>query len=568
MTRLPFAAVPILLANVILLASGCGPVSHSRKPVSRAWLAELPPENRADLLRPVTPITWPGADPSRNEPAPLEVTLATGRPGNLNIAGDGSGDLPVELLITVRHRAESSASLVDAEYAVRDFYGRRVAGGKLTQMAVDSTGPTSRHITLDGLTQPGYYEVGVTLTSAHGIQRARGGFAILPATNDNMQPLDYLLCPADAAVAPAGRRIGCNLAYARNLIAGGAGVINLAARSAERQWHPQFDSTPMEALTAPLRKSGFQIVGHLGHGLATADATRTLPADPREFVRYTAPLVSMLDSVRSWDILPAPLEDPGVSSRELNDHLLRLRRTLNECSIPPDLWLSGHMAIINDYFASAETASSIDVFRFLDVASREDAFRAAEFTRRIPGARWVARLGETDPAASPQRRAWQTMKQALAILAAGGHVELPASAVLDPAQAAAMATVVRRAASGRYHGEVWPELHRVRSHVFNTPTGRAAFLWSEATEDGTATGPRSRGVIEIPGAKGIEARDCMGTRIGIWRERALVVPLGEAPVCILSKSLSAGDLVNRLRRGHRVNIAPVAEPGFVRDAGR
>ena len=49
MTRLPFAAVLILLANVILLAPGCGLVPRNRMPVSRSWLAELPPENRAVL---------------------------------------------------------------------------------------------------------------------------------------------------------------------------------------------------------------------------------------------------------------------------------------------------------------------------------------------------------------------------------------------------------------------------------------------------------------------------------------------------------------------------------------
>lgn len=560
MTHTRFPIMSILLASVIAGTAGCDPVSRSRMPVSRAWLAELPPENRADLLRPVTPIAWPAADQTQTEPAPLKVTIATTQPGNLSIGGNRSSGLPVEVVITARHRAKSRASLVDAEYTVRDFYGRRVAGDMLTPMAVDSTGTTSRRVTLDGLTQPGYYDVSVTLTSDGKTQQARGGFAILPAANDALSLPGYLLCPADPAIAPTGRRIGCNWVYARNLIAGGAGVTNLDMRSAERQWHPQFNSASLEALTAPLQKAGFQIVGHLGHGLATAEATRSLPADPREFVRYTAPLANRLDSVRAWDVLPAPLKDHAVSFRELNGHVLRLREALNACSIPPDLWLSGRVSIINDYFASAETEPPIDVFRFLDIASREDALRAGEFTRQVRGAQWVGRLKEANRTLSPQRRAWQTMKQALTILAAGGNVELPASTVLDPAQAAAMATVVRSAASGRYYGDLWPELPRIRSHVFDTPTGRAAFLWSEVTAGGTATGPRSGGVLEIPGAKGIEARDCLGMRIGIWRRQSLVVPLGEAPVCILSKTLSAGDFVNRLRRGHIVGIAPITTP--------
>ena len=556
----------LLWATALTLAAltpGCEPPDRGGDPaVSATWLAELPPAQSSELLRPVTPAPWPAAAPDHS--TPFTVSVTTGHPGNLAFGGDQTTDLPVALTINVANARPGVERLARLSYTVLDLYGRRVAGAQVGELAVPRHGNATRTVTLTDLNDLGPYEVIARVDSDAGPMVARSAFAIVPLPDAAEKAVHRFACRGTLRAAPAAVRVGCRLCYVPNLIADGVGVANLDERRPDRHWTPGFDPSVFRFSLDAFQNAGLACVGQIGHGLdpqtRVIDADSVipvgLPADPGQFARYTAPLVLMLPSVRIWDVLPDPLERLGASAAELRQYLTTQTDAIRSGRRDVELWASGRAGAANDYLTAPTTAGLLDGLRFLHC--RDEAPLAAWVAGRAKAARWIAVLAERPPEASPQRRAWRAVKDVLGVLAAGGDVELPTQTLLDPHAAAALATLIQRVQAATFHGEVWPELPLVRSPVFDGPRRRVAVLWSDVTADADPNGPPDCGVLEIADARHLAAEDCMGRPIGMWRKRSLIVPIGPGPVTVLSDRLSAADLAARLRGARMVGIAPIA----------
>ena len=533
--------------------AGCGAAEARRTDDAPAWIEALPSDQRAELLRPVTPFGRPAEAEAAG--GAFEIALSTGRPGNLVLAAgvDGPGELPVELAIDVRDRTAGGDALVSLTYEVTDLYGRRVAGGALPDVAVPAAGRVSRTVTLADLKESGLYEATVTLAYRDTTHRQRGTVAILPASR--AAPSDaWLVGPATERAAPAARRIGCTAVYLADLIADGAGVTNLADRSPERQWTPAFDPAPLRASADSFRAAGLAVIGQIGaanrlQASPTAGCDGPgLPGNLREFADCVAPLTGMLPHVEHWDLVPLPLGRLQASPAALREYLTVMRSEIaRHRTGATTFWVSGSPEAINDLLTAPGMTCLVDGLRFVDYDG--DAALAADVARRAGAKRWLAVLAGGDASAPAQQRAWQATRTVTEILAAGGDVELSEPTTLDPAQTSVVARLIDLLGQGRFHDPAWPALPTVRSPLFDGPRRRVAVLW---------TTDSSQWLLDIPDARDLEASDCLGSPVGIWRQTSLAVPVGPGPIFLSSTRGSAGDLAGRLRRGRFERIQGAA----------
>lgn len=551
--------VLLVAACTLVAQAGCERAARDDGPSTLA--ARLTADQRRELHRTVTPPEWP--EGSTTDAASLDVALDALRQPAIHVAGEGGEELPVGLELRLGERVPGAARGARVAYEVLDFYGRRVDSADLGEAVVPPRGSLRFAISLDGLTTPGAYLAVARATGPGGQAVALREFAIVPPTPTEPMP-DSRFHTTDAT----GARVGCKVLYVKDLVARGAGVTNWQERTPERQWQPTFDVAPIAARLKEYEEAGLVVIGHLGpghdaepHALPGGGPAFGLPRDPDEFARATAPVVARLPAVAAWDILPEPLERLQASAIDLSRYLdLETRAILNgRGDLVDGLWVSGTQRLVNDLLTPRGASARGRNVRFTDAG--DDPTFAAWVAKRVGADKWTARLDETAAPhdASPQRRAWALAKQAVGVLAAGGSVELGSEAVADPAPAAVMAALAQRLEGATFHADVWPGLDLVRSPVFALRGRRsAAVLWSRVTEDGTPSGAPCRGLVEIPDARHVAAEDCLGSAVGLWRERSLLVPLGEAPVYVTSDRLSAADLVRRLRAARVSGIAPVA----------
>lgn len=553
----------LLLTTVVSLAAavlaGCGrPVGTQPQGISPAWLAALPGDQRTELLRPVVALSPDEVVASKNL---FEVTISTGRPGDLVLAAakDGASELPVELAIEVRDR-DGKDALAAITCTVTDLYGRRVAGGPVPELAVPAGGSVSRKVPLPDLKEPGCYEATVELVSGGATQRVRHTLAILPAPPAEKSAA-WLVGPGTKRAAPAARRIGCTAVYLADLIAGGAGITNLAERSPERQWTPAFDAAPLRTSVDSFEQTGLAVIGQIASAPqlqvpqpAVGNAIPGLPANVKEFAACVAPLAGMLTKVEHWDLAPLPLGWLDASPAALRDYLAVMQAEIErQRTGATTYWVSGTVPAINDLLTAPGMTGLVDGLRFVDYQG--DAAGAADVARRAGAKRWLAVLPAADAGATSQARAWQIVKSAVAVLAAGGDVELTEESILDPAQAAAVSTLVARTGGAKCRSQVWPALPLSGSAVFDSRSRRVAVLWTEGAQVDLASEAFHWTLMEIPEARGIEVADVMGRPVGIWRERSLILPLGPGPIYVTS-DLSADNLARRLRDARVVTSAP------------
>ncbi len=159
--------------------------------------------------------------------------------------------------------------------------------------------------------------------------------------------------------------------------------------------------------------------------------------------------------------------------------------------------------------------------------------------------------------ASPQLRDWALVRRAVSVLAAGGNLDLPATTTHDPACCAVLAPLYALLDQARAATAVWPRLPLIKSPVFASKDRAVAVLWTEAPGD-AAGGTAERGLLTIPDADTLEAFDCQGQPIGLWRGRALLLPLGEAPIYVTSRVLGAAALAAKLAPAAMKNFTPLA----------
>jgi len=578
MRRTPVLIVLSAVAWALsVVAAGCEP-----KPSAGRAAERLTSEQREQLLRPVTDSAWP--EPESAADAPCRLQISTARPGGLHLAPlseRAESDLPVELSFEARDTAGRDTA-AELSYQVLDFYGRTVAQGNVGRLTVPRGAAARRTAGLDDLKEVGWYQVVGRLKyesapgplpgtpAKSGELTALGGFSILRGGRGGVPRSRGLVGAGPDSVAALATRCGMGSFYAGHLIAGKAGVTNWHQRSPERRWQPAFDATALQDRVRALPLLGANLIGHIGPNPLTpivrdkegSMAAVGLPAEAQEFAAATAPLVELLRAVKQWDILPAELDRLAAGPGAIQHLLTVQQRAIAARRKDVRFWVSGSPSAANDVLTAVAGAAgkndprvaalaSIHGLRFTgpDVSPEFAAWVA----RRAGAANWSLPVGPAETPASPQRRAWRLVKRAVTIVGAGGRarIELHPDDTVTAAAVAVMAEMLHAAApAGRVWDELMPQRH---SPVFSSRNYRVAVLWTDVPSGDKP----DRGLLVIPEAHDIVAFDCMRQRVGLPQGRALVVPIGQGPVYVVSGRLSAKDLVRRLRAGRTEGLTPV-----------
>ena len=408
------------------------------------------------------------APPAPAPDADFGVKVEPTVPGGLYRLGPG-GDLPVRLQVTVRSAGSPAAA--QFRYYAEDFYGRKVAEGKLAPAFTDAAGLATADLVLKELTAIGYYHVIVTATTRDQTAKAACGLAVVHPGAEGPDPQS----PFGLAV-PAGTGVQASAAIAWRL---GAGYV--------------FVCPPPDSLPQDTRQR------------AVVSATRGVGVDLGTLV----------------DVLT---EGPALEGAD------GIRLSLDAGASVPSLRSGAYR-------------------RSLDYAIQ---------TARRLGVRSVV-VGETgeDPTAfSPQEQAWKLITRHVLSLAAGaGQVFIAQGrGIPDPLpSAAAYACMTHLLRGTRYQEELWPDVPLLEAHLFAGPERRVAVVWSWAGDD--PANP-DRGALVLEDGSRLEAFDVMGQAVGIWKGSRLIVPLGEAPIWIVSTDLAANQVRDRIRGAKILGVAP------------
>jgi hypothetical protein len=165
-------------------------------------------------------------------------------------------------------------------------------------------------------------------------------------------------------------------------------------------------------------------------------------------------------------------------------------------------------------------------------------------------------MGEDPLAATPQQQAWKLVTRHVLALAGGAervYVAYGRGAPMPLPSAAAYAWMTHLLADTPYREDLWPDTPLLQAHLFAGAERRVAVVWSWAGEDPATP---DRGALVFDDGGRLEAFDVVGNSVGIWKGERLIVPLGEAPVYIVSTELGAAQLRDRLRAAKIFGIAP------------
>jgi len=484
-------------------AESPAPAVAAKVPAEGATAADMEPPDDLRILRLTDPqrrileqAFHRHAFESPPAPAPdadFGVKVEPTVPGGLYCLGDG-GDLPVRLQVTVR--SVGSPAAVQLRYYVEDFYGRKVADGKLSPAFTDAAGLATADLVLKELAAFGYYHVIVTATSQDHMATGACGVAVVhpgPEEADLQGPFG-LSMPSSVFDPEAQTR---RAAEVRNK----AGVLwRLGANYA-------FVCPPPDSLPQDPRQR------------AVALATRGGGVDPETLV----------------DVLT---EGPALVGAD------GIRLSLDACASAPSL-RSGAYRRSLDY--AIQTARRMGVKRTI-----------------------VGETGEDPAAASPQQQAWKLVTRSVLSLAAGAEQVFIAEGrgIPKPLPAAtAYAWMTHLLRGAKYQEDIWPDVPLIEAHLFAGPERRVAVVWSWAGDDlasprpGRATPGQSpdnpdRGALVLEDGSRLEAFDVMGHAVGIWKGSRLIVPLGEAPIWLVSTDLAANQVRDRVRGARILGIAP------------
>jgi hypothetical protein len=553
-------AGPWLLAAVLLAAAGASP-APAGEPASAAEAAppptppgaipEPPDEMRTlhltDLQRrlleqvftrhafemPVPPS--PGAT--------FGVKVDPLAPGGVYRLGP-QGDLPVQLSVTVR--SEESRSAVRLTYMAQDFYGRKVAGGELPPVFPDRFGLAVADLPLKEIAAAGYYHVLVTAASDEATAKGACGIAIVQpveaAGPDTKSPFGLAAPPGNLpqALPDVARRLG-----ARDLA---VDWTDAAALQTVRQ--AGMIATPVLRFDIP----------------PTTAEPGVLAATAAEAIQANA------DALKDWQIgrcpvMPDPASETAAAYRSV---VAAVAEAVRRTKAPVTLWVTATPDLLADVLTEGPALAGIDgVALCVDADAGSPNLRSGAFRRSLDYGLQTARrmgvkrvvLAETgeDPAvASPQQQAWKLVTRHVLALATGAervYVSYGRGLPMPVAPAAAYAVMTHLLEGATYQGSPWEEVPLVEAHLFAGIERRVAVVWTWAGQNPVKP---DRGALVFDRGAGVEALDVMGHPVGIWKGERLIVPLGEAPVYLVSSELRMNDLRDRLRSAKIMGIAPAA----------
>ena len=589
----PSPAGPVAVPAAIPVEDSTGRAGKSA-PVAHATSAaepESPDDFRTlrltDLQRRVLEQVF-HRHPFETPPAPEALALLGLKaepvaPGGLYRLGP-EGDLPVRLTVTVGLLGKPTP--VHLRYYAEDFYGRKVAEGTLPNILPDVAGMATADLVLKEITAFGYYHVLVTATVDNQSTTAACGVAVVRATGegpDAKQPFG-LAAPRESDLGNLPeicRRLGAaHLSFYWD--DGRAVALHaIPGRPAESRWQ-EGDATLRPVTAAGLAPAGIVLVETFNDSAA-----------PPALVEAQAEAVAhYAEAVKDWQIAPAfclgggPLESPAGRRQEAAGEnvftsssiaasvaayrlsVMGLLEAVRRTKAPVTLSVAATPEDLADLLTEGPVLSGADaVSLWLSADASAPNLRSGAFRRSLDYAREVARragvkriiVGETgeDPLAStPQQQAWKLVTRHVIALASGAervYVAYGRGAPMPLPAAAAYAWMTHLLSEAPYREDLWPDTPLLQAHLFAGAERRVAVVWSWAGEDPAIP---DRGALVFDDGGRLEAFDVVGNSIGIWKGERLIVPLGEAPVYIVSAELSAAQMRDRLRGAKIFRIAP------------
>ncbi|MCX5653399.1 MAG: hypothetical protein NTY65_01940 [Planctomycetota bacterium] len=504
-------------------------------------------------------------------------------PGGLCRMGP-EGDLPVQLTVTVL--LAGTAAPVRLRYYAEDFYGRKVAEGTMPNVFPDAGGTATADLVLKEHTTYGYYHILVTATAEEQTATAACGVAVVHAVGEGPDTKGPF-----GVAAPMGSDLGNLPEICRRLGAahlsfywddGRAVALHaVPGRSPESRWD-EGEATLKPVAAAGLAPAGIVLV-EPPHDSAVPPAL--VEAQAEAVAHYAA-------SAKEWQLAPAfclgggPYEPHGrLGHDEAGTHIFTsssiaasvaayrlsvtgLLEAVRRTQAPVSLSVAAAPEDLVDLLTEGPVLAGADaVSLWLNADASAPNLRSGAFRRSLDYSREVARragikriiVGETgeDPlAATPQQQAWKLVTRHVLALAGGAervYVGYGRGVPTPLPSAAAYAWMTHLLGGTRYREDLWPDTPLVQAHLFAGAERRVAVIWSWAGEDPATP---DRGAIVFDEGSRLEAFDVVGHSVGIWKGERLIVPLGEAPVYIVSADLSADQLRDRIRRAKIFGIAP------------
>lgn len=506
------------------------------------------------------------------------------------------GDLPARLAVTAVVAGRPVA--VRLRYYVEDFYGRKVAEGMLPEVLFDAAGMAAADLVLKEVSAFGYYHVIVTgmldPPDAGGVpQTATGacGLAVVHAPGEGPDPGG----PFGLAAPRAGNMDGLPEVCRRLGVAhlsfywddGRAVALHAApGKSARERWNEG------ESALKPVLDAGIAATG-----LVLIEPRYEFPSPPVLVQAQAEAVKHYADRVRDWHIAPAfgaaSLWGAGgfgaasaggspafgssvrphaeVTAQAVSAYRESVRGLISAVrreEAPVTLAVAATPADLVNILTEGPVLAGADAVSLcVDAEAAAPNLRSGAYRRTIDYALQVARragvkglvVGETgdDPdIQTPQQQAWKLVTRHVLALAAGAGRVYAAygRGVPEPLpSAAAYAWMTHLLSGAAYQESAWGDLPLAHAHVFSGPERRVAVVWSWAGDDPDVP---DRGALVFDDGSRLDAYDVVGHRVGIWKGERLIVPLGEAPVYIVSAELKAGEMSDRLRRARIFGVAP------------
>ncbi len=469
----------------------------------------------------------------------LAVEVEPVAPGGVYRLGE-QGDLPATVRVTLR---AGGTEPVAPSYRVVNFYGQEASRGTMEPLAPGA----SADLVLGEIDRFGYYHVAVRARAGGAEATGTCGFVVVHPFARTARA-----GAAFGALLPPGDTDGRKLRIARRL---GAGHVAMdvpregpdgGAVTAAELGAPGLVATGVVDPTAP----GPEGVRGLGWLVAALDASEgrfaawqvgrppwNRTARPDAMAGYRDGVAAFLAEARKIGT-SAPLWVGATPSL--------LASALSE---GPVLAGTEGVALVLDADASAPSLRSGAYRRAVDYGLRQAARMGVRRGR-------VAATGEQPGAARPQQTAWKLVTRHVLGRAAGARrVDVVWGRGLpEPGPAAAAhAYLAHLVGDATYEADLWPDVPLLEGHLYTGTTRRVVVVWSWV---GANPAEPEQGLLVLPNGRGLEARDVMGHPVGIPKDRQLLVPLGEAPVYLVSETLSAAAMRERIGQAWVRGVAP------------
>jgi len=258
----------------------------------------------------------------------------------------------------------------------------------------------------------------------------------------------------------------------------------------------------------------------------------------------------------------------GLDPPKVRDAFREAIASVRRSDRPVSLWAAASPPMLADVLSEGPVLAGADgVSLSLDADARAPSLRSGAYRRSLDWGKQIARrlgvarievgaTGDDPDAATPQQVAWKLVTRHVLALAEGAERVFvsPGRGIPTPRPAAvAYAWMTHLLDAATYRTNLWPDVPLLEGHLFSGPDQQVAVIWSWVGQNPDVP---DRGALVFENGHGLEALDVVGRPVGIWKGPRLVVPLGEAPVYVVSRTLTAAQMQDRFRHARVVGLDP------------